>query len=829
MSQEVLNAICRKSFDAFAARAFREVNPGIPYEWNWHIECLPYNTFIKTPHGDMRIGDLVESGYEGFVLSYNHLTEIPEWKKVTCRMKRAGKTVYKVVCNTGDVFYISGEHPIYAEGQYKKAEECRVGDKVLRLLHNEIQLFSGFQTKVLREEVFWKKQTNRKEPCVSKMRWRKDVSDKPMSPVLLKIKEEALSIPMRLLRNCIGKIPMQRARKKEFLQSQLYGVIQDRGKQSGLYRWWKSWVSLSHKRLQVGKEKSYFKRWWMFLVWLKSESHGCTPCGQGQDKQSNVESSCSLPSLSQCSEGIATRDIEVGECFIQEITKSLWIPEALYNIEVEDNNNYFANGILVHNCIAAHLQALYEGTLPDGKKRLCINVPPRTLKSFLASIAFPAWVIGQSASKKFITTSFNATLAKEMAQKSRILMESEWYREVFPNVVLDKTQNEKHNFWTTERGMYFSSAVQSCTGRGSDYVVLDDPINPKESYSPTIRENTNAEIRSTIPTRFNDQRYAKWLLIMQRLHDDDPTGHFALKDDRWYILKLPGENRTGKTITYSLGDRSWSMEPGELLFPSRLTREVLDSLLKDLLEYNYAGQVLQEPVPIGGGEFRAEWVQRYNPGALKPREMNIVILVDPAGGEDLNKKKKKSSDWTAMMVVGLGKDRNYYLLDAIRDRLNPTDRVNTLFMLHRKWLGLSGKSPKVGYERYGMVSDIHYLNMKKDSDTYHFPLIELGGNQMKEERIRKLIPDMQNGRWYFPHTLAYVDNEGRQFDLVRELTEAEMPTFPRARFDDMLDALSRIYEPELYLSFPAADVTMLQKELNRSQVSHHTSDSWEDF
>lgn len=464
-------------------------------------------------------------------------------------------------------------------------------------------------------------------------------------------------------------------------------------------------------------------------------------------------------------------------------------------------------------CIADHLQALYEGALPDGRRRLCINVPPRSLKSYLASIAFPAWVMGKEAHKKFINTSFNATLAKEMAQKSRILMESDWYKQLFPNTKLDSTQNEKHNFWTTQRGMYYSSAIMSVTGRGADFVTLDDPVNPTEAFSQTIRENTNAEISATIPTRFNDLRIAKWLLIMQRLHDDDPTGHFALKDDRWHVLKLPGENKTDQPITYALGNKTWTMEPGQLLFPVRLTQTVLEELRKDLGEYNYAGQILQEPVPIGGGDLRVEWVQYYPQGGIKPKEMNVVILVDPAGGEEMNKRKKKLSDWTAFMVVGLAADNNYYLLDIVRDRLNPTERIDTLFMLHRKWNELCGKPPKVGYEKYGLMTDTHYIREKQKVDAYHFGLVELGGSMAKEERIRRLIPDMQNSRWYFPQSLIYIDGEGRRFDLVQEILTSEMPTFPRARHDDMLDALSRIYEGELAMVFPKPKTTMTQKAM----------------
>lgn len=468
------------------------------------------------------------------------------------------------------------------------------------------------------------------------------------------------------------------------------------------------------------------------------------------------------------------------------------------------------------HCIAEHLQALFDGKLPEGKKRLCINIPPRSLKSYLGSIAFPAWVMGRLPHEKFINTSYNFPLAKEMAQNSRILMQSDWYKGLFPNTRIDDNQNEKHNFWTTQRGMYYSSAIQSVTGKGSSYVTLDDPINPKESFSETIRTETNSTIRSTLPTRFNDMRNAKWLMIMQRLHEDDPTGHFALlHPEQWHTLILPAENLTQQDITYTLGAHTWTMKPGELLFPVRLTREVLDQLKEDMGVYNYAGQMLQSPVPVGGGEFKDHWINYY--GTITPKKMNIYILVDPSGGDELNKKKRKTSDFTAMLVIGLGPDKNYYLLDAVRDRLNPTERVELLFMLHQKWNELGGKPPKVGYEKYGMMADTHYIRERMKQDSYNFPLVELGGTMDKMDRIRRIIPDMQNGLWYYPPQLPYVDSEGRTIDLVREIIHSEMKTFPKSRFDDMIDAKSRIKDMDAV--FPAAGLSMASKARRKPEES----------
>jgi predicted phage terminase large subunit-like protein len=245
------------------------------------------------------------------------------------------------------------------------------------------------------------------------------------------------------------------------------------------------------------------------------------------------------------------------------------------------------------------------------------------------------------------------------------------------------------------------------------------------------------------------------------------------------------------------------------------------------MDYNYAGQYLQEPVPIGGGEFKPNWIQYYSQGAIKPKEMNVYIMVDPSAGEESNRKRKKLSDWTAFMVVGLAPDNNMYLLEVVRDRLNPTERIETLFMLHRKWNAVCGKPPKVGYEKYGMMTDTHYIELKKREDAYHFPLIELGGSQSKEDRIRRLIPDMNMGRWYFPNAMDYIDNEGRRFDLVKEIIDSEMATFPRSRHDDCLDALSRIYDMDMV--FPRPKQNMVEKAIKASYNANRGSTSWEDF
>lgn len=470
-------------------------------------------------------------------------------------------------------------------------------------------------------------------------------------------------------------------------------------------------------------------------------------------------------------------------------------------------------------CVSEHLEAVFNGEI----QRLIINVPPRSLKSYLAAKSFPAWAIGKKPEIKFISCSYSFEVAEANALGCKRIMEDPWYQSCF-GVKIAPDMDRRNHFETTQRGQYYANTtLSSLTGIGCDIMLVDDPIKPMEATSDTIRTSINKNIRTTLFSRFNDRRTGRFVMIMQRVHEDDPTGNL-LRDGGYVHLKLPAEAK--ERIYIDLKGKNWSMEQSDLLFPKRLSREELDKLIVDMTEYNYVGQYLQDPVPLGGGEFKEHWLQYYGANALKFKEMNICILVDASAGEEVNKKKKKTSDWTAMVVVGLAPDQNYYLLDIVRDRLNPTERIDMLFILHRKWLALNGKPIKVGYEKYGMMADTHYIKEKMNQDGYRFPLVELGGTLAKENRIRRLIPDLQQGRWFLPQNLIYTDAEGRTFDLVKELVDSEMPSFPKARFDDMLDAWSRVYDEDMRMVFPALKVKSKQ---NIHSIYQPSAESWVNY
>lgn len=211
---------------------------------------------------------------------------------------------------------------------------------------------------------------------------------------------------------------------------------------------------------------------------------------------------------------------------------------------------------------------------------------------------------------------------------------------------------------------------------------------------------------------------------------------------------------------------------------------------RDMGPYTYAAQILLNPKADALQGFKREWLKHYE---KKPYDssLNTYILVDSANS------KRKESDYTAMWVIGLGRDGNYYALDFVRDRLNLSERISRLFTLHRKY-----KPKQVRWERYGMMADIEAIKREQENQNYRFTVIEVAGVTSKDDRIKRLIPIFEQGKFYLPLSLNVTDWQKNVVDLVHSFIEEEYYPFPSSLHKDMLDALARICEPELHLIWP---------------------------
>lgn len=226
--------------------------------------------------------------------------------------------------------------------------------------------------------------------------------------------------------------------------------------------------------------------------------------------------------------------------------------------------------------------------------------------------------------------------------------------------------------------------------------------------------------------------------------------------------------------------------------PVFLDQESLTKKRRDQGPYVFGCQMLQDPKADSDQGFLPEWMRYYG---VEPELslLNIYILVDPANS------KKKGSDYTVFWVIGLGADRNYYILDCVRDKLNLKGRTETLFDLHRDY-----QPDCVGYEQYGIQADIQHIEEQMERLTYHFTIIPLSGRTPKVERIKRLQPKFEQGRFRFPRTIQKTNHEGRKENLIEIFYNDEYLAFPVCLHDDMLDDLANILHEDMPAHFPVA-------------------------
>lgn len=249
----------------------------------------------------------------------------------------------------------------------------------------------------------------------------------------------------------------------------------------------------------------------------------------------------------------------------------------------------------------------------------------------------------------------------------------------------------------------------------------------------------------------------------------------------------------------------------------------------------YPAQMLQNPAAGEENMFKAAWLRGSE---LRPETLHVYILCDPSKGSP-----DRRSDRTGIAVIGIDGAMNKYLLDGFRHRMKLSERWKRLKAMHQKWSKVPGvMSVEVGYERYGLQSDLEHFEQQMLLEDYSFPITEVGWTrdhrQSKEDRVERLVPDVKDGRFFLPAVvhdealgactwaveddqvhyrpmkgelrmraraiaakrkdlllgpIQRLDEEGRVYDLTQALIE-EMLYFPFGKFKDLIDAASRVYD-----------------------------------
>ena len=175
-----------------------------------------------------------------------------------------------------------------------------------------------------------------------------------------------------------------------------------------------------------------------------------------------------------------------------------------------------------------HIRAMayeLELVIRGERRKLIITLPPRMLKSICASVALPAWILGHDPTARIVCVSYSADLAENFARLSRQVMQSDWYRRVFPETRLSRQKQEMLDFVTTKGGYRFSTSVGgTLTGRGGNFIIIDDPLKPDEAMSEARREGVNEWFRTTLLSRLDNKQTGRIVVVMQSVHVEDLVG-----------------------------------------------------------------------------------------------------------------------------------------------------------------------------------------------------------------------------------------------------------------------------------------------------------------
>lgn len=258
------------------------------------------------------------------------------------------------------------------------------------------------------------------------------------------------------------------------------------------------------------------------------------------------------------------------------------------------------------DAICQHLEAITFGKFLDLglSNRLLINVPPGTMKSLLVSVFWPAWEWGpcEMPGLRYLSTSYSENYVKRDSRRMRDLVTSEWYRWLWPHVQL--VRSGESSFANHKTGFREGVPFQSLTGGRGDRVIIDDPHSTETAESDADRNRTTRIVRESVPSRVNDPERSAIVVIMQRLHEEDVSGQIMKLDLGYQHLMLPMEFEPERACGTALGFSDPRTVEGELLFPERFPRQVVERDKKPMGAYAIAGQFQQRPAPRSGGMFQ---------------------------------------------------------------------------------------------------------------------------------------------------------------------------------------------------------------------------------
>ena len=425
---------------------------------------------------------------------------------------------------------------------------------------------------------------------------------------------------------------------------------------------------------------------------------------------------------------------------------------------------------MAHDLICEYMVAVQEKRLT----RLIINCPPRFAKSSIVNILFPIWVWLQAPSKSFLCCSYEIDLALNHNLDRRRLMDSKWFRDLFADsFTLSVDRSQAGDFSNMAGGMMQAASTNSkAQGRGGDFIIVDDPLSADAATSETFRNETNSWFVHQLPQRLNDPSQSGIVLVMQRLHENDPAGFLlAQEESDWTLLRLPLIAEEDETITFPISGRVWKRKKGDCLDPKRWSPKVVKQRQQNRLVW--AGQFQQSPVSVEGNLIRTTDILFF--GGRDPQTGEI----DPALPETFERrvvsvdaafKDSRTSDYVCVAVVGIVGSRRY-LLHVTNAHLDLTGTENEIRNCRAQYGPISAVLIEDKSNGPAIISHL------KEEIPGVIAIDPQGG---KMSRMMAAAPEFQAHNWIIERNGPWTNQ------VVTQLT-----LFPVAKHDDICDAVSQ--------------------------------------
>lgn len=404
------------------------------------------------------------------------------------------------------------------------------------------------------------------------------------------------------------------------------------------------------------------------------------------------------------------------------------------------------------------------------EKRLVVTVPPRHLKSVTASVAFVAWALGHDPKAKIMVASYSQDLARHHSNQTRVIMESDWYRRIFPRTRISNRGNRALELETTAGGVRKAVSVGgSITGFGADIIIVDDCMKADEARSPTVRQELRNWLDNTLLSRLNDKATGRIISIQQRLHEDDLPAYML--DKGYGHLNLPAIAEQEERVVIGAG-HFHHRRVGDLLDPSREDHDTLAQLRRELGPVVFSAQYQQEPVTAEGNMIRMEWFGTYDDAPARHEFIKVIQ------SWDTGMTSAPTSDWSVCMTWGFEPiQHKWYLLDVFRKRLDFPDLRRAVVDLFKSW-----RADRMIMEEAGSGYAI-YQDLRSKGENWPIMIKPVVS---KEERFNGCLSEIEAGHFLLPHEAPWLA------DLRHELK-----AFPQGKHDDQVDSLSQFVKYQM--------------------------------